>query len=541
MASSAADALRDLAAEREPVARALGSFSRFWSYPLLRWRWSRTLLIFTVFALCAVRACLGLVDSRQYSHDAFMFLDGAWRMLNGQRPHIDFYSHLGFLTYLPTLIGLKLSHDTAWGMGYGHAICGVLIGLWSYLLARKRLADVPLVLFCLCVTLVAVAPFALGEPMLQVSFAMTYNRFGYALLALLLVEAFAIPLQPVSERAGGFSTGLVIGILLFLKITYFVFAIILLAVLILCRPQSRRRWLGIGAGCVLVALACSAYFHFHLLPMFADLRMVAGGKHILLRAYMLDEIFVRALGLIAFSISAALLLLSGQGRQRSLSVLLAGFVTAFTGAALILGNYEQSGFPLGVFLALLVLNELAKEPSPKVKSADPFRFSVLLLGSVFVAGSLFSGFLSTATALAGRFYIPRILPPLQSASLSGFIPAGDDFWYGAYINDGLRLIRQLGRPGDSLMCLDFSNPFSYGLAMKPAPGGTTVLQYKTTFDDKHHPSPQWLFGAARLVAIPTKFTDDTLSDTVERIYGSYLRSHFHLIGSSKCWLLYRQN
>ena len=51
------------------------------------------------------------------------------------------------------------------------------------MLGRKRLVDVPLALMCLAVTLMAMAPFALGFP-LKMGPATTYNRLGYALIAL---------------------------------------------------------------------------------------------------------------------------------------------------------------------------------------------------------------------------------------------------------------------------------------------------------------------------------------------------------------------
>ena len=61
---------------------------------------------------------------RCYSHDAFMVLDGAWRMLNGQRPHLDFNSMIGPAAYLPTVVGFRLASNTSAGFGYGQALVG---------------------------------------------------------------------------------------------------------------------------------------------------------------------------------------------------------------------------------------------------------------------------------------------------------------------------------------------------------------------------------------------------------------------------------
>ena len=111
----------------------------------------------------------------------------------------------------------------------------------------------------------------------------------------------------------------------------------------------------------------------------------------------------------------------------------------------------------------------------------------------------------------------------------------------SFVNDGIDLVQRNRRPGDSLTSLDFSNPFSYSLGMKPVKGGMVDLQYRTNFDDFHAPSPERLMAGATLVMVPRAFSDGTLTMSVPRIFGPYLESHFHRIGESQQWRLYRQN
>lgn len=489
--------------------------------------------------MCAARAYTGLVGSRLFSHDAFMYFDGAWRMMNGQRPHIDFYSHLGVLSYLSTLIGLWISGGTAWGFGYGQALTGLLLGTWTYLLGKKRLSDWPLALLCVSTTLMAVAPFALGFP-LKMGPATIYNRLGYSLLALGILEA-TVPLKARTGSAefwGGFSTGLVLSLSLFLKITYFAAAVFLLLALLPCQTQTKRRWGGIGAGFVVVSLLCCAYFGFDLIPMLRDLRMIAGGKQIHLEAYLLDDILQQGAVALAVALLAALLL-KDRAPRRALSLAVMGLSIWIAGTALILGNSEQSGFPLGALLAILSLNELISAGPTPSQETNFSQFPVFLLGAILIGSALFSGLLGSGIGVAGRAYLSRKLPPLHSPVLSGFIMAGDDFAYGEFVNDGLALVDRYRRPGDTIMSLDFTNPFSYGLGMKPASGGTTVLQYQTTFNDSSRPAAQSLFGAAKLVAVPKNFSDGSLNESIGRLYGAYLNSHFKEVGESKDWLLYR--
>jgi hypothetical protein len=397
----------------------------------------------------------------------------------------------------------------------------------------------------------AVAPFALGFP-LKMGPATTYNRLGYALIALAVLEAIARPDAKLRKQAslvatrgsefwGGFSSGLLVAILFFLKITYFAAAIFLLAALIPCRPQTKQRWKGVVAGFISGALPCCAYFSFNMAPMLKDLITIGGGKHIQLGAYIWDQILQPAAIVLVFAICAALLILKSSEIKRALSAIVAGIVISFAGIVLILGNAEESGFPVAAFFTIVLLNEVILSTSGRSTVGDDLRFPVFLLGAVLIGGSLLSGLTGTAVGVAGRVYIARRLPPLRSPILSGLITAGDDYLYGEFLNDGLSLVAKVRRPGDTIMSLDFTNPFSYCLGMKPAHGGTTVLQYNTTFSDRFRPSADFLFGSAKLVALPKKFSDGSLDVSIGKLYGPYLRSHFHEIGESRDWLLYRQN
>jgi hypothetical protein len=467
-----------------------------------------------------------------------MLFDGAWRMMNDQKPHLDFYSHLGFLSYVPTVVGLWIARGSAWGFGYGQALTGMVMGVWAFFLGRKRLADLSLVLMCIAVTLMTVAPFALGFP-LKVGPSTTYNRLGYALIALCILEAVAT--TSGSDRAefwGGFSSGCIAGISLFLKITYFVGAGMLLVMLVPCRMQKRIRWVGIALGFLTMVLVCCAYFDFNMRPMLHDLVTVGGGKRIHPGAYLIDEILQNAAVTLTFVVLAALLL---QNDRRSGSrIAWAGIVVCCLGLALILGNSEESGFPLASFLTIVILDQVNLLLPTSSEGMQFGRFAVFLMGSVLIGASLLSGLLGCAIGVAGRIYIPNRVAPLHSPILGGFIPAGDDFSYGEFVNDGLALVNRYRRPGDTVMSLDFTNPFSYSLGIKPASGGATVLQYQTTFSDRFRPSARFLFGSADLVALPKRFSDGSLDVMIERFYGSYLRAHFREIGESEGWRLFHR-
>src|ERR1035437_9369478 len=51
----------------------------------------------------------GIVPMRSYVHDVVFFADNGWRVLWGQRPHVDYSSGMGPVTFLPSALGLKLA------------------------------------------------------------------------------------------------------------------------------------------------------------------------------------------------------------------------------------------------------------------------------------------------------------------------------------------------------------------------------------------------------------------------------------------------
>ena len=535
---SAAKAAREVAPS--DLERLAARFAALWSYPFLDSWVVRAALLATVASLCLVRAYLGLSGIVVYSHDAFGALDGAWRVLNGQTPHADFYSPLGPLIYLVTAFGLVLSHGGAEGSGYSQALCGCLLGLWTYRLSRQRLGHLPAILLCLTVVLLSINPSSVGEPPPNTS-CMAYNRYGYALAALLLVEAVAKPgvAGGRTELRGGVSTGVVLALLLFLKISYFVGAAALAAALIPCREQTKERWTGMVCGFAAVFSLFCAYLGFNLVPMWNDLRMVAGAKPARVSWFIVDNLYLGVAFYLAFIFASANFLASRGARPAARAVRIAGVAVCLAGIFLLATNFQFYGLPLGAVMAVLVLSELGAQPGDGA-SRTLNHAALLAWGSLIVAGSL--GY--EAMGLGFGVSQKQAWQETPQASFHAGVLAGFRSYERNYVdmvNQGLSLVNQYRRPDDTVMSLDFSNPFSYALGMRPAPGGATTLHYRGNFNDSYHPAPERLFGQASLVAAPVAPSEKGLLFSVPRIYGPYLAAHFHLIGETKGWRLYRHN
>jgi hypothetical protein len=380
-------------------------------------------------------------------------------------------------------------------------------------------------------------PTTVGDSAQGITPATTYNRCGYALVALLMIESIAArkPGGTSAEFWGGASTGLVLGTLLFLKISFFMGAGFLLVVFIPLRKQTRERRIGIGAALALTILAFAWYLRFDLAAVFNDLRTVAHTKHVMLGWYLLRDVIINAAPFLIFVYLISQNIASQWDRNM---LRLAGLGVCLAGFFLLLTSWQFYTLPLDSVMVVLLL-DWAIPDAARGTPPVALRISALLLGGLFALNFVGSH------ALALEFGLSQKLQPAAYASfkapvLSGFnSPVERD--YVKYVNDGCDLLNRNRKAGESVMSLNFSNPFSFALGMKPPLGGTTWLQYGTNFDDTHGPSAERVFGNARLVMLPKVFSDLTLPETVPRIYGPFLKRHYRLAAESGSWWLYRRN
>src|ERR1039458_8260998 len=330
-----------------------------------------------------------------------------------------------------------------------------------------------------------------------------------------------------------------------------------------------------------VWLIFCAYLGFNLVPMWNDLRMVAGAKPARISWFIVDNLYLPVAFYLGFIFASARFLWSGGHRPAARGIGIAGVAACLAGIFLLSTNFQFYGLPLNAMAAILVLHEIAAHPAgvlnrfggttngqhiPRGKPWDRQPVSgklrrklgvspgfaahassrkrkqagVLLWGSLLVAGDL--GY--EAMGLGFGAWQRHSWEETANASFHAATLAGFRTFEASYVdlvNDGLALVNQHRHPGDTVMSLDFSNPFSYALGMRPAPGGATTLHYRGNFSDAHHPTPERLFGGASLVMQPVVPTEKGLTRSVPRIYGPYLEEHFHPIGESKGWRIYRRN
>ena len=511
--------------------------------------WKRHLLFIAPAAvLLAAVVYVGAVRTHACGHDIMQLLDGAWRVLNGQRPHVDFYSPLGPLLYLVTAAGLALAGLRAEGVGYGVALFGAAVGIWGYRLSLARMRLAPAAATGVFLVLLSVAPVPLGAGPATLSHAMLYNRFGFALLSLVLLEVLEEPKQRAG-LPGGVSTGAAVGLLLFLKASYFLVAVTVTLAFYLLGRRPRRGWAGLGAGFGAVVVAALGYLRFQPGAFLADQLMAAGARGETQIWYKAMQVAYRSIDDLLLLLLVAMLV-TAWGRASGLAQWkwpLAALAVFGSGILLMSTNAQDAGLPLSVVLCLLMAGSVHHS-----EAASATRAACALAACLLLAASASLDAVSLAQAVREKHAPPpgagRFLPPRMSGLLlydlggpSYDLAYSNGARYADYINSGLRLLQAESQASESVALLEQSNPFSYALLREPGRGGFTFLAYGSTFTRRDKPSVQRLFGGADLVMVPKRnFTERYQYDAILETYLPGIQSMFTLAAETPQWWLYRR-
>ena len=512
--------------------------------------------------ICGATALTGAVPTRIDGHDIFFLLDNGWRALNGQRVHVDYYSPWGPVTFLMVAAGLTISRYSVDGIGYCNALAALLVGSWAFFLARNRLTPVPRLLLSFLLAALVAAPYPVGYSPFLSSHAMVYNRYGYALMALIVLETFSVPggsgPNGKAEWRGGISSGIALSLTLFLKASYFLVAVAVVVILsAFYRRLAIRRIAGLCVGSFLAAFGMFAYLHFDAFAMFNDLRMAAGARSQSfdlsdpLDAFLNHAGFL--LAVLAFCRATVVVCGSRVAAWSEWRLPLAGAFFFFVDIALIASNQQLDGFPVCAVFAILVLSRFAEIRQTGPMQPEPPRFwyaAALCLGPLLciplfasdVAGIGF-GLWSKARTPAPAIlrFATHNLEPLLLIQTPGYPVRSNGPVYVTYVNDGVALLKRSTRHAEKVLTMDMVNPFPYALQWPAPRGGIAAMAYHYTLGDGHRPSDDAYFGDADIVMVPKRpASDDRYYTDFWKVYEPGLAQRFSLAAESDWWLMYRR-
>ncbi|HEX2146910.1 MAG TPA: hypothetical protein VHG11_04575, partial [Pseudorhizobium sp.] len=223
--------------------------------------------------LAALLVLPGRTVTSKYVNDLFIFLDGAYRIWNGQVPNIDFHTSLGPLAFYLPALGLGLTGNMGGAMPVGMAVAVLVLAALAAEIIGSRMRKAigtPLALFLLSV---AAAPANTGEWLGELSFAMFYNRLGWTSLGLLIV--MYLPRSDGQRRdvIDAMCASLLVLLMLYTKITYGLVELAFLTFLLLF--PGYRRWVAIGLVLIAGAVLVIESFWGGALNHLEDLRLAA--------------------------------------------------------------------------------------------------------------------------------------------------------------------------------------------------------------------------------------------------------------------------
>jgi hypothetical protein len=523
----------------------------------------RLLIVFFsgLAVICGATAFVGAVPTKIYGHDVFVWLAGGWRAINGQRPHLDFTSPWGPVMFMVSGLGLTISHHSVNGIGYGSAIVALIVGCWSFFLGKNRLASSPRVVLSLFLSAMVAAPYPLGLSPFFSSHAMLYNRYGYALLGLILLECFTVAHHPtgshVDELIGGVSTGVALGLMLFLKVSYFLVAVGLIGVVSLFLGRFvRQRILGIVLGVSFVSVAMLAYLRFAVAAMLGDLRMAAATRSGALGSPFWIGMNHGSvlLGVLCFCLVASLILARRLPQWGGWKLPILGAFFFVTDVGLIMSNAQVGDFPVCAVFAILLVNEITQYQqtlrATEAHSNRPAYAAALCLGGLLFIPQ----FTSDLTGLAygawskQRPAIPTAVVRFTSPNLKPLLlyenpgnPPGEGRMFTTYVNDGVALLERETRPNETIHTMDATNPFPYAMERRPPRGGHAGAWYPYTITVEHRPSDDWYFGDADIVMVPKQPSQGgSRSADIYKAYEPGLKQRYNFVAESSLWRMYRR-
>jgi hypothetical protein len=571
VATPAGDASSNPAGVREPtrlatlapaVARCSSSLDAFlYAASPRALRNSALASLLTTCAVLGVQLWTGPNAAHATAHDLLIPLDAAWRVCSGQIPHNDFYSPLGPVFVYWAALWMKLLGPVPSIVHYSIVAQGVVVAVCAGYIGRARLTALSSWLFCSVVLLLAVAPFPVGWPPEVLDSAMSYNRLGFAILAILIVEA-ALPIRQTrgSPAVAAAIAGASFGVLVLLKLNFAAIGAGTQLLVLLHRERAaairkRARYLALGAGSV--AFIFFVLLGVHPASFLSDmlmLRSVFAESHPHLAAELialLKELLPRVLGF------GVLLALSARWQRQTPDeaarptrrLWLAFSFLLAADLALGISNTQPPALTLTPFIALLAFETFGPERPRLTASATSHPGSTTRAALIHIARVVpalaWLGVLLLSSATEPLLGLRASLdekwsPRRWSYGLVGQGPGSVSVLaptdpYPLLERDGSALLRRNLRPGDEVVTLDFTNPFNFGLRLPPPGGDALWWHLGKTFTQRTFPAPARVFASATLILIARRWAHD-----VSPIYETFIAAHYERVDVSPHWQLFRR-
>lgn len=507
----------------------------------------------------------GAVPQMVFGHDVMVLLDGGWKWRWGYTPHEDFYSPFGALTFLLIALGIEISGSLVQAIPAATCIVAVFALPLAIYATFTRLPALIALAATMVIVATAVAPHELRFGAEVWSYAAIYNRWAYSLFAVVMLIAAVRPARPApwNDLADGVVAGTCIALLVFLKISYGLFAGFAFLGFLPIRPRGRDYWLGTIIGGLAFLVLFGFLLEWGFMPLREDMRIAARAR---------GGLGVRALGYWALTMRYDVLAIAGlaaiwcatgvmAGRAslvpRAIEAgwLAAGFV-GFTAAILMtnspLGSLSES--PVASLGALVLLAAvLADFRAARMSTGNPGWRRGLIAAAVCLAafvvlpdtGRNIAGVVAAARHESSGASLSRAetfgAGPLRGLEISDF--GGDPPLPTTYVGkvmDGVALLARTGNADRPVAALDFANPFNVARGVRPSRTAPPAWQLGFLFTAESAPPRKRVFNGRDVIMWPKQFGDGDQQNlaVLRQHYGAYLDANYVLAGTSRQWQVF---
>jgi hypothetical protein len=524
----------------------------------------------TVVAVVVISCSLALLISgaspqAQFAWDTSAALDVTWRVYNGDRPHVDFFSPHGALHLALLAATMAVAGRTADVLAHMPALLMIPVASIAWYLARRRLPAIPAAFFSILTALLLAGTFWLSGGTRGLTYAMQYNRVGW--VGLLLVALYwLLERDPTRTKEREFLDdalgGAVLGLMAFGKLNYLVVCFTMALVGFGLYRHRARRLPGQLIGLVIALVPMLLFVEFR-----AD-RVVADAWQLLSTASGQVSTMARVVGILRSDLFAAVMVASGLfltlGRsinsgdqRRAIQLVLVTGAIVVGGVVACLGNMQVGSVPTFALAALIIAEMSRRRYGPDGTTVGLSALAILLtipfalrdgasvaytaaLNAVDETGSLPSARIQTESMRPLLYPLERgesrdnTVEAIFADSQKEFMTSNQ---YAAWVNDGLELLRPFVSTSTRVMTIDLVNPFPFSLRL-PQPRRNVFFWNSLLWDSRYRPPVDSILGTSDLVMIPKRsiavrkqreFLAGTFCPTIDR--------DFVLAAESRLWQL----
>lgn len=511
-----------------------------------------------------------------YVNDLMVFFDGAHRVLSGQVPNRDFHTPLGPLAYLLPAFGLWAGGSLGLMLPIATGVFALLLAPALFYVSATRLPFPLAVVFVLYVALLAIAPLNPGDPWLNSTFAMFYNRFCWSALSVLLILALPRLRTGVGNTAfDALCAGWLLVLLFYFKLSYAAVGAAFVVGLLFLNGSRRLALLALAgaAGALLLgevfwgatgqyladasaAAAVSGTVRGGLYQLALTVGQNLHQEAVFAAAFLLGVMRrTRAIYLLASAIMAAagLLLLNQNAQFLEIPLLLPAALIATVGPTTGRSGEESGSFRLATLLLVGALalpgiagdalalryfrHELHHTPASPTSVAE-------LDGVVTHEGTLaptdsrptlhippnaLPDAIRTGVADTQTMLLLRQIPNRQPLSQSEYLTT---------LQDGATALRTDPRLTGSVYTFDLQNPFNAMLGRRPPRGDSSWNHFGRTFDQHRFLPPQQSLHDVNVIMDPKDPMEVYSARFQKSNYADYLSRNFNLAKETTYWRIY---